>query len=274
MKNKGKRMKKLSAVAMVVLLGNVGYAGGEFSPVTSYEIEDTIIAEEAYIEDYVEPVYIEPMVEEPVYIEPKPVYIEPKPVVLEPKPIPVVVVPKPVVAPKKIVANGFYAGLGITGVRYENNCRCPSGTKIENKDKTYGGVARVGYDFNQYIGVEARASKTNWDSDGSKVEHIGIFVKPMMPVSSRSNVYGLIGVAKTKVTGSLSTVNSEALALGTGIEIDLSKDIPREGRYARPFDGHGDQETGLGLFVDYERMVVKSDAPDIDAVSAGITYDF
>ena len=270
MKNKGKIMKKLSAVAIIVLLGNVGYAGGEFSPVTAYEIEDEIIAEEAYIEDYVEPVYIAPVVEEPVYIEPKPVVVEPQPV-----PIPVVVPkPKPVVAPKKIVANGFYAGLGITGVRYENNCKCPSGIKIKNKDKTYGVVGRVGYDFNQYIGVEARASKTSWDSDGSKVEHMGLFVKPMMPITNRSNVYGLVGVAKTKVKGSLTTVNSESLALGAGIEVDLSKDTPREGRYARPFDGHGDQETGLGMFVDYERMVAKSNAPDIDAVSAGITYDF
>jgi hypothetical protein len=29
-----------------------------------------------------------------------------------------------------------------------------------------------------------------------------------------------------------------------------------------------------GLFVDYERMVVKSGAPDLDALSVGVTYDF
>ncbi len=59
-----------------------------------------------------------------------------------------------------------------------------------------------------------------------------------------------------------------------GIEIDISKDVPKKGRYNRPFDGHGDQESGLGLFLDYERMVVKEDAPRLDSVSAGLTYDF
>ena len=39
-------------------------------------------------------------------------------------------------------------------------------------------------------------------------------------------------------------------------------------------DLKGNQEKGLGVFVDYERMVVKSGAPDLDAVSTGITYDF
>jgi hypothetical protein len=241
---------------LVIVVGSFGYAGGEFSEVTAYEIEDVIVAEEAFVE---------PIVEEPVYIKP------PAPVVVEP----VSVAPLPIaIAPKNIVTNGFYAGLGITGVRYEHNCKCEKGTTVENKDTTYGLMARAGYDFNQYIGIEARGARTNWDSDGSKVKHAGIYVKPMLPVGGSSNIYGLVGVAKTKVTGNMPTVDAEGLALGAGIEVDLSRDTPKDGKYSRKFDGHGDQEKGVGIFIDYERMHVKSGSPDIDAVSAGVTYDF
>jgi len=269
-------MKILKLSTLIILLGSLGYAGGDIAPISDYEIEDAIVAEEeASISPYVE--------EESTYVEPE--YIEPKPVVVEPEPEPVVVEPKPVIAepkpvvvaptPKKnISANGFYAGLGITGARYRDSCHCKKGVKVTNKDTTYGVMARVGYDFNQYVGIEARGLKTNWKSDGSKVEHAGVFVKPMLPVGNIANIYGLIGAAKTKTKGSMPHADSESLALGAGIEVDLSRDIPKDGRYSREFDGHGDQEKGVGIFVDYERMVAKKHAPILDAVSAGVTYDF
>ena len=246
---------KLSLITLLAL-GTISYAGGEFNEVTAYEIEDEVVAEESFVEPIIE--------EEPVYVEPE---VEPVPVVVAP-------VPTPVVKPKKITPNGFYAGLGITGVRYENDCKCKNGIKSENKDKTYGVMGRVGYDFNQYIGIEARGARTNWDNDGSKVKHAGVFIKPMVPIGNSSNIYGLVGVAKTTVRGSMPNVDAEGLALGAGLEVDISKDTPKDGKYSRKFDGHGDQESGVGLFIDYERMHVKSSSPDIDAVSAGVTFDF
>jgi len=33
-------------------------------------------------------------------------------------------------------------------------------------------------------------------------------------------------------------------------------------------------ENGWGLFLDYQRLVIDSEAPDMDVVSAGVTYDF
>ncbi len=260
---------KLSLIT-IIALGISSYAGGEFMEVTDYEVEDEVLAEEV--------TFVEPIEEEAVYVEPveeevKPVYVEPKAI---PKPKPVVVTPTPpvVIKPKNISTNGFYAGLGITGVRYENNCKCENGIKVKNKDTTYGLTGRVGYDFNQYIGIEARGTRTNWGSDGSKVKHAGVFVKPMIPIGASSNLYGLVGVAKTTVRGSMPQVDADGLALGAGVEVDISRDTPKEGKYSRKFDGHGDQERGVGLFVDYERMHVKSNSPDIDALSVGVTYDF
>ncbi len=112
----------------------------------------------------------------------------------------------------------MYVGLGITRTRYKDSCYCDTKSgriKVENKDTTYGLTGRVGYDFNQYVGVEARASKTNWKGDGTRVGHIGAFVKPMVPVTDNTNVYGLVGVAKTKTKGSMPHVNTTALALGS-----------------------------------------------------------
>jgi len=243
---------KLSLLTLVAL-GSFSYAGGDLTVVTPYEVEDAVMAEEAYVEP-------EPVVE--TYVEPEP---KPEPI----KAIAPVVAPKPI---KHIKANGFYAGLGISGTHYETNCK--TGCSKSGKDHAAGVMARVGYDFNKYIGIEARGITTNWKADGGAVEHAGLFIKPMLPVGDKTNIYGLVGVAKTKTKGSLQRTNAESLALGAGVEVDVSKDTPKDGRYGRPFDGKGDQEKGLGVFLDYERMVVKSGAPDLDAVSAGVTYDF
>ncbi len=272
---------KLSLIALCAV-GNFSYAGGDISPVTDYEIEDAVVAEEeAYpIEDtYIEPIVEESVIEDEFSIpEPQPEIVTPSPTPVAVKPIPIPVKPKPPIAKKRISTNGFYAGLGITGARYRDSCHCKTKTgktvKVTNRDTTYGVMGRVGYDFNQYVGVEARGLKTNWGSDGSRVEHIGVYLKPMMPVSNNSNVYGLVGIGNTKVKGSMPHVDSDALALGAGVEVDLSKDTPKDGRYSRSFDGQGDQETGIGLFVDYERMVAKKNAPILDAMSVGVSYDF
>ncbi|CAA6815143.1 MAG: Unknown protein [uncultured Sulfurovum sp.] len=250
-------MKKIKiSLVTLVAVGSILQAGGDFSVVTPYEIEDVMMAEEAYIEPISEP-YIEPVPPPPV----------PEPLVVMPIPVPVPI--------KDINPSGFYAGLGISAARYKSNCTTtPTGCGPGSTDKTAGVMARVGYDFNQYVGIEARGIRTNWKSHGGKIKHAGLFVKPMLPVSDATNVYGLMGVAKTSTEGRLQKTDAEALALGLGVEVDLSKDTPKEGRYGRAFDGKGNQEKGLGVFADYERMVVKSGSPDLDALSAGVTYDF
>jgi len=249
---------KLSMAALLAM-SSLSFAGGDFTVVTPYEVEDVVMAEEAYVEPEIVEAYVEPKIE--VIPEPAPVVVAPKVKAVEPVPVPV----------KNIKANGFYAGLGIAGARYSTSCK---GCSNSGEDKTAGLMARVGYDFNKYVGLEARGLKTNWKSEGGKVEHAGVFVKPMIPVGDATNVYGLVGLAKTKTKGYLQKTDSKSLALGAGVEVDLSADTPKDGRYGRAFDGKGDQEKGVGVFVDYERMVVKSSAPHLDAVSAGVTFDF
>ncbi|MBD3793125.1 MAG: porin family protein [Campylobacterales bacterium] len=230
---------KLSIVSLIAL-GTLGYAGGDFAPVTDYEVEDIQLAEE-----------------------------EAKVPVVVPEPVPVA---EPVV-PQPAKPNGFYAGLGITAVNFESNCNCPT-SGAEGKDKNLAVLGRLGYDFNRYIGLEARAMKTFALENGADVEHYGLFAKPMYPVMDQANIYGLLGVAKTQSSGKLQNVDAETFALGAGFEYDLSKDDSKDLLYRRAFDGQGDQEQGVGLFVDYERLMAKDGAPALDTLSAGVTYDF
>lgn len=242
---------KLSIIILIAM-SRLSYAGGDFQVVTPYEVEDNSYAEKTPVEE--------------VVVEEKVIETPPAPVVVETA---VVEEPK---EKKDIYANGFYVGLGISATRYKTNCK--SGCIKSGTDKTIGIVARAGYDYNPYIGLEARAIRTSMKNDGGTVKHAGIFIKPMLPVGDKANIYGLVGLAKTTTQGKLQRTSAETLAMGAGVEVDLSKDSPKDGRYGREFDGKGDQEQGVGLFVDYERMVVKSGAPDLDALSAGITYDF
>jgi len=242
-------MKTIQLSLITLIAGSsFAMAGGDIAPVEFYE---EVVQVDA------------------VPIEPAPVFVAtPAPVVVEapaPTPVPVPVVPAASVS-------GLYAGLGIAAANYDTNCNCSSDKS--GTDKTAGVMARVGYDFNKYVGIEARGMRTNWKADGGKVKHAGVFVKPMLPVSDATNVYGLVGFAKTTTQGKLRHTDVEGLAFGAGIEYDLSSDKKKDAKYDREFDGKGDQEKGLGVFADYERLYYKSGSPDLDAVSVGVTYDF
>ena len=228
----------------LIFIGTICYAGGDIHPVTVFEQEDIKLAD-----TYVEPI--------------KPPF---KP---EPKEVSTIVPQK--VKQEDINPSGFYAALGITMARYNTGCNCPN---IGGIDNNIALVARLGYDFNPYIGIEARGIRTIAKDNGGQISHTGLFLKPMYPIIDQANLYALIGVAKTSTSGKLRKVHAEGLAMGAGFEYDLSVDNPKEGKYAREFNGQGDQEKGLGLFVDYERLIVKKNAPDMDTISAGVTYDF
>ncbi len=193
-----------------------------------------------------------------------------------------IVVPIPVEPiPPENEPSPIYVGVGLIMGTYDG---CPTGDGCVYEDTTYGAMVRVGYEWNQYIGVEARYMQTFWDADelgGQELEHFGIFAKPMYPMSEDFNLYGLLGYGWTKTetggNGNLPTVDDSGFSAGLGIEYDLSdKEDDREDNtiYDRGFDGQADQEREWGLFVDYQRLLIDSDSPDMDVISAGVTYDF
>jgi len=187
-----------------------------------------------------------------------------------------VVAPIPTVDPSP-----WYLGAGIVWAKL-SGCDLQPGCEYE--DVTYGAMVRGGYDYNQYVGVEARYIRTFLDEGpfgGTPLAHIGIFLKPQYPVSERVNVYGLLGYGYTENLGNGARLdyfdNGSGFSAGAGIEYDLSdRDYDREenGNYDRAFDGYADQGRGWSLFLDYQRLLIESDIPDLDAISLGLRYDF
>ena len=191
-------------------------------------------------------------------------YIAPPIVVPEPK--------APVISPIP-----FYIGLGaIASFINRDPCLC-GGDDIS--DHRYGGIIRAGYDYNNYIGLEARALKTFGNNTFSEVTHYGLYAKPQYHINDAINVYGLIGYGRTTVdyTNGLrsSTLEKDGFSYGIGMEYDLSSD-ENLGEYDRPFDGQGDQEKGWGLWVDFQHLLSGEGMThtDLNIVTVGITYDF
>ena len=172
------------------------------------------------------------------------------------------------------LATPIYIGIGVAAGRYFSD---------NYEDVTYGMMVRVGYEFNQYVGLEARYIGTPWNEGklyGQELEHFGLFFKPMLPFNENFNLYALLGYGwtQTNTSGALNkAIDDNGFSTGVGLEYDLSDkrdDYDRNIYYPEGFDGQGDQEKGWGLFVDYQRLLIDSDMPDLDVVSAGVTYDF
>jgi len=209
---------KISIVTLVAL-SSMAVAGGDFLPVIEYETNDFPIV---IVEEVQEEILVKEVVKTLDVIEKKKAIEEP------------------------VSNSNWYVGAGLVrGIVAASNC----------EDVTYGVMLKAGYDINSYFGMEARALKTNWRYEGSKIKHVGLFLKPMFPVNEDINLYGLVGYAKTK-TGNQGILNENSLALGTGVAYALN------------------EKKDINLFVDYERLLVKNNVPDIDAISLGLSIDF
>lgn len=183
--------------------------------------------------------------------------------------------------PEKISPIPLYIGLGLVSTLAQRDpCPCDKdGNGL--KDRQYGGAVRAGYDFNNYFGIEARAIQTIGENVYSKVRHYGLYLKPQYHIFDQANLYLLLGYGQTIVdytNGKISSRNIEnGISYGGGIEYDLTGD-DKDGFYDvdRPFDGQGDQEKGLGLWIDYQDMLRKAGKynTDLDVITAGLTYDF
>ena len=197
----------------------------------------------------------------------------------------------PATAPVAAVEDysAWYVGAGLVYGTYKSHC--PEGCPYE--DDTWGPMVRVGYDFNQYFGIEGRAMRSVWGkgaNGGERFEHYGIFAKPMLPFADRFNLYGLLGYGYTSTintggNGNLPEIDDWGFSWGIGLEVDLSDrkgDFIKQASYDRAFDGYADQEKGWGLFIDYQQLWNDHDfthfgrkgIADLGVISVGITYDF
>lgn len=199
----------------------------------------------------------------------------------------------PPVAPVAILEadpNPFYVGVGILWAGVSRDCSTPGCPTVRLKDSTWGGIIRAGWEYNQYIGIEGRALKATIESDWGETTHYGIFLKPQYPVSERVNIYGLLGYGHTEIETDCAAIRDsfehDGFSYGIGLEYDLSdRDDDYEAHrtednpnpvFDRDFDGHMDQETGWGLWVDYQNLLHNEGPANFKSniISFGITYDF
>ncbi len=109
----------------------------------------------------------------------------------------------------------------------------------------------AGYNFNQYIGVEARyAGLTDC------LENAAIYVKPMYPIGD-AKVYALLGYGETTYDNGVVDNSENGFQWGLGANYAVTENI--------------------GLFADYTNLYDDTFAgvdSTVDAINVGVTYTF
>jgi len=153
----------------------------------------------------------------------------------------------------------FYVGGGGIWGRYANGS---GATKYV--DATYGLLLKAGYKWHKNVALEGRMLGTLFAEDplgGQTFRHFGLFAKPSMPLYHAINMYALMGLAITKtVTGgnhSLEKVNKSGFSFGIGMKYDISKYLHNS-----------------SLFMEYQRLLIASDIPNMDSVGVGVDFHF
>jgi len=177
-----------------------------------------------------------------------------------PAPVEPIPVPVPVAAPL-----GIYLGGGYTYAKAD--CECDpiylSNGQYTPKftAETHGINLKAGYDFNEYIGIEAKYLYTPWGDEDHTLKHYGIYLKPSFPVTENFDIYALLGYGKTECESLKDSENG--FGWGIGASYNFGKRV--QGK-----------KDGFGVYVEYLRPLKKTGNKDItiDTVNAGVQYNF
>ncbi len=138
------------------------------------------------------------------------------------------------------VANSvFYAGAGYTRIRYDEKTTDHSDT---------GFTLQAGYDYNQYVGIVARYTKTtndndeNYDFEGD-LENIAVYLKPMLPVTTDVSVYALLGYGETSIETQIGEKSESGFQWGLGSQYTLIEHLSLFVDYTQFYEGNGFGET-------------------------------
>ncbi len=174
--------------------------------------------------------------------------------------------PIPVPAAITAIPLGLYLGGGLTYSKAE--CKCSpidlaKGVKYQPqfKSTTYGVNLKAGYEYNEFIGLEAKYIYTPWGDKDRTLKHYGIYLKPSYPITENLDIYALLGYGKTDCETLKKAQNG--FAWGVGANYTIKKKI--EGK-----------KDGLGVYVEYLRPLKKTGNKDIkiDMVNAGVQYNW
>ena len=157
---------------------------------------------------------------------------------------PMVVVEEPVVED-----NGFYLGIAYsaTGVSVDDGDRLTDGDG--DADSV---MLQLGYKFNPYIAVEGRY----WDGNNG-FDAWGIYAKPMYPVTTSFDIYGLLGYGNAGTDTDSGVLDESEFQWGVGAAYSFTD--------------------SFAIFIDYVELYddsVNNVDYSIDTVNVGVTYTF
>lgn len=120
----------------------------------------------------------------------------------------------------------IYLGIGFITSGVVRDCECAV-TRVL-KDITYGYSIRAGWDYNEYIGLEARVINAPLEKDFSTTKSYGLFVKPHYKVTPTINLYAVFGYSKSEIEGAgdnnYDTLIKAGFSYGAGVEYTIFKD--------------------------------------------------
>ncbi|MGR5193468.1 outer membrane beta-barrel protein [Vibrio rotiferianus] len=139
-----------------------------------------------------------------------------------------------IMAPLAASANGFYAGAqGGYGMQTDISDNHKSTRVQADLNGTGVGQMKLGYDFNDYFGLETRVGAANKNSE--MLHHYSAYVKAQYPITDTISVYGLVGGTDARMTdlaqqelGTKKNLQSASYAVGGAIAINDQLDMTME----------------------------------------------
>jgi len=207
--------------------------------------------------------------------------------------------------PPRIQKTPLYIGFGLAASGVKSSY--PNAGDESLKDTTIGGVVRVGWNFNDHIGIEFRGLKTRLEKDFSEVSHYGIYIKPQMHFENAVSLYGLAGYGITKVNydhiDTKANIDTGTVSYGAGLAYHFAQKnakklkqvkVREETRMGKdgwvmdhelstqdkPNDSYVDAQDagvkGWGLWIDFQHILSAEGELDTDLniLSTGILFDF
>jgi len=195
-----------------------------------------------------------------------------------------IIIPVPVVVEED--NSDFYIGAIVSYQRTYSDKSKWFG-KIDSQDETAALGLVAGYDFNEYIAIEARFAKSVFEEDYADVTTYSIFVKPQYPITEDFTIYALLGYGNATVKGTdaggpefgfdpnrvgYTIMDESGFQWGLGVSYALNEEIAVFFDYVS-FASDADIDT-TALYWYNGAAPYPYDALNNDALTLGVTYKF
>jgi len=166
------------------------------------------------------------------------------------------------------VENPFYAGIALaaTSVR-GSDADLSFFSANPGQDRLGNLTLNAGYDFNQYIALEARYTTDISSEDVVEMSGWSLFVKPQYPVTEEFKIYALLGFGGVTVDGTNVplpvSVDDSSFQWGLGVSYLI-------------------RDYNIEIYADYTSLASEMDGlywngdlqTSVDALTVGVVYRF